>query len=111
MKKHMLSNWTPFFILGLLLAGTGVTAITFENPSTIGTIPELIEAILNFIFTLSFPILTGVMLYAGFVMLTSSGDANKFQQGVNVIIYASIGFLIILTSKGIVAVLKDVLGA
>jgi len=111
MKKNILNNWALFFILGLLLMGTGVSALTFENPSTIGTIPKLIEAILNFIFTLSFPILTGVMLYAGFVMLTSSGDANKFQQGVNVIIYASIGFLIILTSKGIIAVLKDVLGA
>ncbi len=107
----MKKNFLLFTLVSGLLFASGVLAVTFENPSSIGTIPELLEAILNFVFTLSFPVLTGVVLYAGFVMLTSAGDPNKFQQGINIVIYAGVGFLVILMSKGIIAVLRDVLGA
>lgn len=106
---------------GIFLAGLGlcllvvffmaqtVWGITFPNPSKINSIPDLLDAIINFLYTMSFPVLTGVMLYAGFVMLTSAGNATKFNQGITIIIYGAIGFLVVLFSKGIIIVIQQIL--
>jgi len=93
---------------------TAITASTsglFPNPSKIGTIEELLEAIINFVYAMSFPIVTGVVLYAAFVMMTSSGKPEKFQQGITIIIYAAIGFVVVLLSKGVVFIIRSIFGA
>jgi hypothetical protein len=81
----------------------------FPDPSNYSTVPEIISAVINFIFALSFPILTGVVLYAAFIMLTAAGDPAKFQRGWKIILYAALGFILILLSKGLIFVLQDVL--
>jgi hypothetical protein len=80
----------------------------FSNPSGISTIDELLEKIINFVYAMSFPIVTGVVLYAAFIMMTSGGDPKKFQVGINIIIYAAIGFVVILLSKGVVFIIRSI---
>lgn len=83
----------------------------FPNPSKISTIEELLEAIINFVYAMSFPIVTGVVLYAAFVMMTSQGKPEQFNRGITIIIYAAIGFLVVLLSKGIVFIIQSIFGA
>lgn len=110
MKKILLFHiFLSIAAIWIFLSTAPVGAITFENPSKINTITELLDAILNFLYALSFPILTAVVLYAGFLMVTSGGKPEQFSKAIWVIVYAAIGFIVILLSKGLVFVLQDIL--
>jgi len=51
------------------------------------------------------------MIVIGALMIMSSGgDPNKVTTGRNIIIYACIGLAIILFAKGIIAIIRGVLG-
>lgn len=84
--------------------------VTFEPPTKYDTLSELIEALTNFIFVIALVAAPLVFLIGGFFFLTSGGDANKVQQGKNIMIYAAVGFAIILSVKGLVELIKNVLG-
>jgi hypothetical protein len=98
----------PFTICYLLFALTALPAlaIVIENPIKYGTIPEVIDAIITFLIIISFPLLTGAVIYGGFIIIAAAGDPAKFNKGWQTILYAVFGFIIILLSKGIVLVIK-----
>lgn len=93
----------------LLAAAFGAHALTFENPLGVSTIGALVDRVISFMIAISVPILTAVVLYAGFLMITSEGKPEKFQQGIMVIVYAAIGFGIILIAKGVAIVIAQIL--
>ena len=82
-------------------------AVTFANPIKYGTIPQVIDAIVNFLMIVSIPLLAGAIIYGALIMITSAGDPKKFQNGYNTMIFAVIGFIIILLAKGIVMAIQN----
>lgn len=52
----------------------------------------------------------GVMIYGGFVFLTSNGDASKVTKGKNVILYGLIGLIVALLAYAIVRFVGGVIG-
>ena len=103
----------PFIILaalvGIVALAASAHALTFENPLGVSTIGALLDRVISFLIAISVPILTAVVLYAGFLMITSEGKPDKFQQAIMVIVYAAIGFGIILIAKGIAIVIAQIL--
>jgi len=85
--------------------------ITFENPLKVDNINDLITNIIDFIFTISIPLLAIVVIWAGFTMITSGGKPENFKKGQNILLYAAIGFGIILLSKGVSLIVSDILNA
>ncbi len=106
---------TKRIILFLALAAIAIAstqqagALTFENPLKVNTIGGLLDRVINFLIAISVPILTAVVLYAAFVLLTSEGKPEKFNQAMMIIVYAAIGFGIVLISKGIALVIAQIL--
>lgn len=49
------------------------------------------------------------IIYGAFQMLTSAGNAEKFEGGKKTILYTVIGFIIILAARGIVDIIKTAL--
>jgi surface polysaccharide O-acyltransferase-like enzyme len=107
-KKILLS--LVLFSIVLVPLIVSAEPIEIPNPLEYDTLVELIEAITNFIFTLALVAAPLVFLIGGFVFLTSGGDANKIKQGKDIMVYAAIGFAIILSIKGLVGLIKQVLG-
>ena len=81
-----------------------------ENPLTATTVTELIDRIINFIWFLAIVFAPIMFLIGGFTFLTSGGDPQKVSKGKNIMIYAAVGLAIVLVAKGIIALLKDILG-
>ena len=81
-----------------------------NNPLKYTDIKDLIDAIINFLFTISIPIAAILIIIGGFMMVTSAGDMYKLEKAKSLFLYTAIGFAIILLAKGLVAVLKSVLG-
>ena len=44
-------------------------------------------------------------------MITAGGKAENFKKGQNILLYAAIGFAIILLSKGVSLIISDLLNA
>ncbi len=96
-------------VAGFALAALHAFAITFENPLTVNTLMELVNKVIDFLFTLSIPFLIAIVLYGGFMMINSKGNPEEFKKGWKVILYAVIGLVVLLCAKGIGLVVQDLL--
>lgn len=86
--------------------------ITLTNPlgndCTDLTCP--LTAILNFLYTISISLCAIMVLVGGFQMITSAGDPEKFSKGRKTIIYAAIGFVVILLAGSVASLIRNILG-
>lgn len=84
--------------------------IALCNPLQSSTIGDLIKRLSDFVFNVALILTPILVLYAGFLFLTSAGDPKKVSAAKSIILWTVIGLGIILLSKGIVAVMKGLLG-
>jgi len=111
MKKFLIIGLVLLIGIRSIALATTTATTTFENPLDVDDIWELINSIIDFIYNISIPLLAIVVLWAGFTMITSGGKPEKFKQGQNILLYAAIGFGIILLSKGVSLIVSDILNA
>lgn len=108
MRKQILS----IFLATLFLCPFAVlAAISIENPLNYETIAELIESIANILFWVAVAITPLMVLIGVFFITTSAGEPAKVKKGRDFIVYAAIGLGVLLLSKGIIGVIKYILGA
>jgi hypothetical protein len=89
--------------------GDGDTPATFENPISAQNLTELFNNILNFLFGLAIFIVPVLIIYAAFLMLMGGGDAVKLAKGRMILLWTAIAFILILLSKGLPVVFKNIL--
>jgi hypothetical protein len=74
------------------------------------TVNGVIKNIGAFMLALAVPI-CGIMVIVGaFQMMTAAGDPTKFGNGRKTLLYAAIGFVIVLFASSVVPLIKSVLG-
>lgn len=96
----------------VLAAGVGEGGDTLPNPLGTGTtITSLLERITTYLLELAVPVTTVLILYGAFQILTAAGDIKKVETGRKTIIYAVIGFGIVLIASGIPYIIREMLGA
>ncbi len=93
---------------GCPTGGTGGTEL--PNPLGACNIITIINNILNYLIYISVPILALMILIGGFYILTAKDDPAKVIKGRTTIMYAAIGFTIILISKGVALILLTIIG-
>mgnify|MGYP001573995712 FL=1 len=87
------------------------TGARLDNPLGEGsTIISIISNILDWLIIYSIPILALMILIGGFQILTAKDSPEKVKSGRATIMYAVIGFVIILISKGIALILLNIIG-
>jgi len=86
------------------------SAQALPNPVSYDNIPDLIEALIDFLFNIALLVAPMMIIIGGFYLVTAAGDPSKIATGKNLILYAMIGFIIILISKGLVEAIKIMLG-
>jgi len=81
------------------------------NPTCNTTFTDIIDKILNFIFYIGVAIFPIMAIIAGALFLSSGGDPSKVKKAKDVLLYSVIGLFIVLLAKGIISVIKSVIGA
>lgn len=76
----------------------------------IGSFQDLLDKIIGYFITISIPILTIMVLWGGFQMLTARDDENQFKKGRKTITYAAIGFAVVICAKGAQYIIEEFLG-
>ena len=95
MRKKILA----FFLIGffsltfLIPSGSKAYTINLEDLFQSTTLEEIIERLVDLIFTVS--------------IVTAAGNPEKIAQAKKIITWSLIGFLIVLLSKGIIAMIKQ----
>ena len=116
-KKIATINYLLLFVVyalvfsGAVLADTGGGTGGIPNPIGPESFTELLKRIIGYLIVIGAPILALMVLYGGFIILTAGGSPEKFKTGKDVILYAVIGYIIILVSWGVIYIIGEILGA
>ena len=102
-------------ILLLAIVAHAQTPITLQNPlsgvsgGNCNTLSCPAQAIINFFYTIAIPICGIMILVGGFQMMTAAGSPEKFSNGKKTILYAVIGFIVVLLAGSVAALIQNVL--
>jgi len=66
--------------------------------------------IIDFIFKIAIVLAPLMVIIGGFFLVTAGGDLNKVNQAKNLLLWTAIGFAVVLLSKGILAIINQILG-
>lgn len=96
----------------------GPTEVSLINPlCTSGTSCQnstaagLIKSIVDWLFVIATPIAVGMIIFGAIQMLTAAGNPDRFAAGRRTVLYAVIGYAIILIGWGITSIIQSVLSA
>ena len=77
------------------------------NPLGISTLSDLVTKVFDALMILAVPVAVAMAMYGAYKIIVSAGDPKKAQEGGNIILYAALGFGLLLISKGIVAIVQS----
>lgn len=84
--------------------------VNLPNPLSCNDIPCVGEAIIGGILKLITPIVIIMVLVGAFQILTAGGNPEKVTKGRKTILYAVVGYAIVLLAQGLVFIIKEILG-
>lgn len=84
-----------------------------KNPldPSLGSIPDLLLAILNVVIIIAMPIVALYIIYAGFMYVAAQGNPVKVQEATRALTYGVIGGVIIVGAVAILAIIRNFVGA
>jgi len=80
------------------------------NPLSAPDFETIVGNIINFIFKIAIVLAPLMVIVGGFLLVTAGGDLNKVNQAKNLLLWTAIGFAVVLLSKGILAIINQILG-
>jgi hypothetical protein len=79
------------------------------NPIQACDFSELVDSLINFIFWIALALFPLMIVIAGFYFVTAAGDPAKVEKAKGIILYAVIGFIVVILAKGFIELLKQIL--
>ena len=83
---------------------------TIPNPLTCANFQDCLQRIIQGLIILAAPVVVVMVVVGAYQILTSAGNPEKVSGAKKTIIYAVIGFAIILLAQGLVFILRDLIG-
>ncbi|MFH1462385.1 MAG: hypothetical protein ABIG08_01695 [bacterium] len=80
------------------------------NPLQACEFEEIAGAIIDFIFRIAIVLAPLMVVVGGAMFVTAGGNVQQLDRGKKLILYTAIGFVIILLSKAVLAMINQILG-
>jgi len=97
---------TSFATEGDVSQSINLTNPLGDNTNSVG---DVLSRIIDGLQTLAIPIVGIMILVGGFQILFAGGDPEKFKKGKKTILYAVVGYAIILVANGIDELIRNIL--
>lgn len=110
---EIISKINSFFVEKVFAQGLGdglSSGINELESGDITTKEELVQSIVKIAVPLGVICLVLLVVYAGYLLMSSQGNPDKIQEGKEIITNAIIGFLVVLLSVGILLLISNTLG-
>lgn len=88
----------------------GSGGVSLPNPLENDSIMGVLNSIIDALRVIAAPIVALAVLWGAFQMLFAGGSEEKFSQGKKTILYAIVGYVIILLADLIASLIQNVLG-
>lgn len=101
-------------LLSLMLFALPVLAQVEEPTEPVTSIEDVIgviETFASWLFTIILAIAVVMLLYAGLLWMTAGGDEEKLGTARKVLIWGLVGIVIALVARGLVAIMRQLVGA
>lgn len=113
----MKNKLIKYFVVGVeVLIGYGTIAVSTASAEVIeikspftGTIIDVLNRIIGFLFAVGIPITVIMILFGAFQMLTAGAKPEQFKKGGATLMYAVIGLIILLLSRGIISLVQQLI--
>ena len=100
--------YTPGDDLGIIPQfSSGQVPNDLPNPLGVTSLTELLDKVIDGLIILAVPIVIIMVLWGAFLIITSAGKPEKVQQGGKAILWAAVGFGILLLSQGITDIIES----
>lgn len=83
---------------------------TINNPTRWEKFEDLINSLIDFLFTFGLAIFPIIIVSAGYMLMTSAGEPEKINQAKKLLVFALIGICLIFMSKGLISILGKTFG-
>lgn len=80
---------------------------TFDNPFTVQTVQDLLLTILEILMRIGTPLAAAMIIWAGFLYVTSSGNTNRLSKAHATLLWAVVGTCILIGAKLIAMILQN----
>ena len=95
--------------LGSVLAPIAFASTeTLTNPLNTTDATVVLGYITTFLLAIAAPICGIMVVWGGFQMITARGNPEKFSKGKKTLLYAAIGFVVILFASSVVPLIKSI---
>lgn len=94
----------------LAQGSTTVSGLEIQNPLSCEDATECVQNLLNGLIYLAAPVVAIMILVGGFKIMAAAGNEERLKSGKNTILYAVVGYAIILLASGVAAIIQDALG-
>ncbi len=81
------------------------------NPLGNKTFTQIIQGIIGYLILIGAPILAIMVIYGGFLILSAGDSPEKVKSGKDVILWAVVGYIVILSSWGVIYIIREITGA
>jgi len=103
------------FVIGLpvcvLAQGAGgLTGGSIDNPLAASDFTTLVNSIIDWLIIIGSSVAVIMIIYAGFLWMTSGGNEEKVTKARQTLTWALVGLGILMIGKGFVLILKNLLG-
>ena len=103
-------KYLSLILLIVILTPLTVEAITIDNPLAADSFAELIDDLINIIFTLALAIAPIMFIVAGFYFITAAGEPEKINMAKKMILWTLIGLLVVMSAKGFIMLFGEIFG-
>ena len=90
-------------------AGGGSTPISLPNPLAAKDFTQVVANVASFLLTIAIPLTAVMALIGGFQMITAGGNPEKFSNGRKTLMYAVIGFAVVLLAGGVASIITSLI--
>lgn len=121
LKKSQKINYFLLFIIFIALLSFSVNVLAetkseykptgegLTNPLGTTDIFTILQRIIGYLIKIGAPILAIMVIYGGYLILTAGDKPEDVKKGKDTILYATIGYIIIICSWGIIYIVGQVL--
>lgn len=92
------------------MGGNQIQRISLINPLTCNTVGACVCRLAAALFTIGVPIAIMMVLVGAFQFMLAAGNPEKASSARKTIMYAVIGFVVLLVSRGVILAVYQILG-
>jgi len=93
----------------IVLADCPPGSVCIDNPLQAESFQAIVDNIINFIFKIAIVLSPIMVIIGGFLLITAGGNAEQITRAKNLLLWTAIGFMVVLLSKGILAIINQIL--